>query len=238
MKSSKIDGIMFHDLAAEKWLENYAHKGFQKRRVAFNEFLKRVVNPKSTWCDLGCGSGPLIPDLISFGAKVIAIDGSLKMISFAQVNPEIKDPNAVNWLCHNLEDLDGLELSSNKKIDGVLCSSVIEYLQNPQLGLDNINSMLNVGGDLILSVAPKFSLIRTIQKSIRSLGSLCSKDFFGYLSVSKFEVDPKYLQEFLNNSGFVILRINNFDPFLPKCVLKLFRPSLLIIHCKKVIDIK
>ena len=228
------DGINFHDLIANNWLGKYTLNGFQSRRLAFNLIFKRIVAPGSLWCDLGCGSGALIPDLLSCGAKVIAVDGSPKMLSFAKINPEISDKDKVIWLCKRMEDV---SFDDNVKIDGIVSSSVLEYIDNPSHGFENINKILNIGGQLIISIPPKLSIIRLFQKSIRYCAKIFCLNLFSYLSVSKFEVDPKELSFFISKFGFLVTEVVYFDPYLPKFLYGKFRPSLLIIVATKFSNI-
>jgi ubiquinone/menaquinone biosynthesis C-methylase UbiE len=53
--------------------------------------------------------------------------------------------------------------------DGVLCSSVVEYLDDQDKLLHQVSRVLKNNGVLIISVPPKGSLVRTAQKVLRRL---------------------------------------------------------------------
>jgi uncharacterized protein (DUF302 family) len=57
---------------------------------------------------------------------------------------------------------------------------------------------------------------------------------FGYLSVSKFELNPRHAKSWFESFGFKVLVRYDFDPILPKNMLKIFSPALLILVCKKI----
>lgn len=130
-------------------------------------------------------------------------------------------------------DVADLGMIESSTFDGVLCSSVVEYIDSPSLVLQEIARVLRSNGKLILSVPPKMSAIRTIQKGLRVIASLLGNEKFPYLSVSKFEIDPRGLSSWFEDSGFCVERVTNFDPILPTYFFRLVRPALLIVEARK-----
>ena len=86
MKNESLTSISFHSEHAQKWSGLYEKKGFLKRKLFFRHFLNGEVLTQETWCDHGCGSGVLIPELLKYDTKVIAVDGSLDMLKVAESN--------------------------------------------------------------------------------------------------------------------------------------------------------
>ena len=223
-------GIIYHEKLASQWTLNYQKKSFQIRLKLLRKILVEQVKPGNDWLDAGCGSGVLTKLLLDLGANVMAVDGSSQMIQVV-----IKDlGNQYSTLNWRHLDLAGIKNVNSKEYDGILCSSVLEYLPEPQVFMQDIFSLIKAEGVLIISVPSKFSLIRFIHKLLRKLLQLFSIKAFNYLSVSKFELDPKFANSWFESFGFQILARYDFDPILPKNMLKIFSPSLLIFVCKRI----
>ena len=121
----------------------------------------------------------------------------------------------------------------NYPLDGILCSSVLEYTEKPYKILEKYLRLLKSGGLFILSVPPTLSIIRNISKIINIVGRPFGRSFFSYIKYSKFEFDLNILKKFLH-INCTIIEISDFDPYLPKILLKIFRPSLKILVVKKL----
>ena len=222
-------GALFHEAISPGWSIGYGKPSFQKRQLVFHELLANAVSSGSHWLDLGCGSGVLTKDLLSLGAAVVAIDGSPAMISEAQ-NSMMEPGMRVTWLVNDVHSIPQLP---DQSFDGVLCSSVIEYLERPHDALREIARLLKPGGKLIFSAPPKWALVRIVQKLTRKLSRLFGGNRYPYLAVSIFEVDPNFLPEWIGEVGLVLDRVTRYDPLLPSAAQHFFRPSLLIIEAHK-----
>lgn len=220
-------GAMFHEGMASGWSDGYSRGGFGRRRTYFLPVLDRNVIVGQRWIDLGCGSGVLTAELLARGASVVAIDGSPNMLTEAQKNVKAA---SLTWLRLDVEHLVGVEDGS---FDGILCSSVIEYVQDPNALLKEACRVLRPSGRLIISVPPTLSFVRTVQKTVRTIAASVGIERFPYLSVSKFEIAPGEISCRLGESGFVLDRMTPFDPRLPNFALMFLRPALLIVEAYK-----
>lgn len=226
-------GARFHENIAAAWTAGYSRGGFGRRRAFFLPILDRSVTSNQRWVDLGCGSGVLTKELLQRGANVVAIDGSPLMLHEAQKHVKTEQPSLLTWLRLNVEHLAGVE---DNGFDGILCSSVIEYVQKPDDLLQEAYRVLRPGGKFIISVPPKLSFVRTVQKTIRRIAALFGIERFAYLKVSKFEIAPREISFLLDENGFVLDRITPFDPKLPNFSLTLLRPALLVVEAHKKAD--
>ena len=163
-----LTSITFHSDLAKNWSNLYEKKSFLKRKRFFQRYLQGEVSSQEIWCDHGCGSGILIPELLKYTKHIIAVDGSMDMLSVAQSNNTFKN---VIFIENNIHDLKSL---TDESVDGVLSSSVLEYSNDPARVIYEITRILRKDGSLILSVSFKFSFIRNLQKIIRKTFS-----FFG-----------------------------------------------------------
>lgn len=223
-------GARFHETIASSWTKGYSRSGFGKRRECFAGILDRNVKAGKSWLDLGCGSGVLTIELLLRGANVLAVDGSPAMLKEAKLAVDGNELADVRWLECNVERLDGIESGS---FDGILCSSVIEYVEHPDKLLDEAHRTLQSDGRLILSLPPKYSLVRVIQKMIRKCAALFGLEKFPYLAVSRFELGLGQLERKFSEKGFVVDKVTFFDPKLPGFLLPLVRPALLIVEARK-----
>lgn len=223
-------GAEFHERIATEWEAGYARGGFKRRLELFNSILDRSVTSGQYWLDVGCGSGILTRELIRRGARVLAFDGSPSMLQAARSSLEVASDARVDFQQGDAEDLSWSEPGA---FDGVLCSSIVEYVEDEDELMRQVSRVLKNGGLLIMSIPPKRSLVRMVQKSLRRFLKLLGTNRYGYLEVSRFEIDPAVIVGWLGNASMRVDRISGFDPVLPKCLLKICRPALLVCEATK-----
>lgn len=223
-------GTAFHESIASAWSKGYTRKVFKRRLLYFSRIFDREVKAEQNWLDLGCGSGVLTVELLQRGAIVTAVDGSNAMLNEAKKTAYSFSADRVEYI---ESDVTLLNMIEDCSFDGLLCSSVIEYLDNPNLLLQEASRVLRRNGTLILSLPPKGSVIRTVQKIIRWGVSFFGLEKFKYLSVSTFEIDLDSISNWLDDAGFSVERITSFDPLIPNALFRFLRPSLVIIEARK-----
>lgn len=222
-------GVAFHERLAAGWSGGYRAGSFRKRLACFNVVLRRNVKAAQTWLDLGCGTGVLTAELLALEAAAIAMDGSPAMLSYARAAVTARPGLPLGWLQGDVQSLP----LADSAFDGIVCSSVIEYADRPAAVLREAARTLRTGGKLVLSVPPRYSAVRTIQKLIRRLAGWSGCELFGYLSLSRFEIDPARLSAWCGDAGFVVEQVTKFDPYLPRIALAILRPALLIVEAVK-----
>ena len=178
---------------------------------------------------MGCGSGVLTKELLDLGADVIAVDESPAMLEQAKSYLGV-DSVEPRWIQGDAQSLPGL---SSESMDGVLCSSVIEYVDRPPTLLGEIHRLLRPGGTLIISVPPRYSMVRTVQKIVRRSAGIFGQERYPDLAVSWFEIAPAKLNRWLDDAGFDLVGVTPFDAILPKPMVFPLRPSLMIIEAKR-----
>lgn len=224
-------GARFHEEIAAGWTAGYARGGFARRLDLIRLILTRHVKAGDSWVDLGCGPGVLCRELLAMGASVVAVDGSPRMLSHAREQMGSEYAGRVKWIQSDVQSIDALK---NGVFDGVLCSSVVEYLDRPDALLKEVARILSPGGVLVISLPPTLSAVRVLQKGIRAFVSMFGKDKFTYLSVSRLEVSPRAIDRLLHEAGFLVIRSTRFDPVLPRALLRLLRPALLVVEARKL----
>jgi len=157
------DSISYHDDIFMEFDGNYHKKtSFKERTRIFLDLMDKYVARESRILDLGCGTGRLAFPLAETGRSVMGIDGSEKMIEFcarrAQKN-QVKNIRFFRMKFPEEADLEKIGL-----VDAVICSSVIEYLENPDLVFTLIHQLLSERGMFILSVPNGSSFYRALEK--------------------------------------------------------------------------
>ena len=225
--------VAYHEGIAADWAEGYRQGSFNRRRALFRAILERIGVSGGRWLDLGCGAGVLTAELLDGGAAVTAVDGSPAMIAaaMAQLGPD--DPGRLRWL---VGDALALPQLADASCDGVLCSSVVEYVEQPAALLAEIVRVLRPAGRLVISVPPRWSPVRLVQKIARALGAPFGYSGHAYLAVSRFEIAPRRIGAWLGAAGFRVDQVNRFDPFLTGAVGRLLRPALLVIEATRTGD--
>lgn len=226
-------GAEFHERIASKWEAGYARAGFKHRLKLFNSILDRSVMNGQLWLDLGCGSGVLTRELIKRGARVVVLDGSPSMLEEARRSLDVDDTTAGVLVTYRQGDAQDLSWSEPCAFDGVLCSSVIEYVADQDELIRQVIRVLKENGSLIVSMPSTRSPTRALQKVLRHGLKVLGIDKYTYLRVSRFEIDPSGVAEWLKAAGMTVNRISKYDPVLPKYLLKIFRPALLVCEARK-----
>lgn len=140
------DTRAFFERKAASWSHNYDRGGGMADRVAiFADVLSSRLPPNGTILDFGCGSGDIASHLAAEGWHVTGCDITPEMIAAAKA----RDPQQrVKWVV--LER--GLLPFAAAQFDGVIASSVLEYVEDPAVLVAALSAVLKPGGVLVISV--------------------------------------------------------------------------------------
>lgn len=116
--------------------------------IAKHQFPKR---PKAL--DIGCGPGQLAIELERKGFAATGIDFSNAMINLAKDNAKKEGMESVDFKIGEVESL-GFPDCTFDLITGL---GILEYLENDQSVLEEVNRVLNVGGIFITNITNIFS---------------------------------------------------------------------------------
>lgn len=225
------DAVHFHERLSQAWAGSYAKPGFRRRLQVLRLVLDEDAGAGGTWIDLGCGAGVLTRELLARSCDVIAVDGSPGMLKAAQ--EYCGTGGTVRWHLGDVQDLSFLE---NRAVDGILCSSVVEYLPGAEKLLMEAARVLRGGGRLIVSIPPRWAFLRTIQKVQRKLWGLVGLDVHPYLTVSTLEMSRREVSRLLARHGFRLVGSRSFDPLLPAALVAIVRPSLIVYRAVRSFD--
>jgi ubiquinone/menaquinone biosynthesis C-methylase UbiE len=195
------DAVSYHDSIASTWDAGYEGDTFSIRlRV-----LSSLIPPGGSgqrWLDAGCGTGTLSRWLVrERGFSVVAIDASEQMLANAVPQDGVE---------YHKADVAHTGLPSGS-FDGVLSSSVLEYVPSVERALREFHRLLKPGGTLVASIPNAAWSVRIPAKAVywltRPLGS---KRWHTFLDYSKHCYSEADFAQVLAESGFSTERAVKF----------------------------
>lgn len=216
----KNNAITFHDQLAANWEGKYAQKSFSRREQVLDECLNQVILEGQCWLDAGCGTGRLARVLALRGAAVTGLDGSAEMVRVAR-DEAARIVSSYTPTFEVVETLDRLSLDG-ESFDGVLCNSVIEYLDRPTDALDQMVAALRPAGLLLVSVPNRRSLFRRSLMLVYSvMKRLRGRGWPPYLEFSMNEYTREEFAQLLERLGLRVERVIYFGGPLPTWLQRL-----------------
>ncbi len=159
-----MNAIEFHDAIATEFDSRYnSSMAFGERFRVWTELFVRFVKPGDQVMDLGCGSGIFSNHLAERGCIVTAIDGSASMIALAN-----QKKRSVN-VDYRVQSLPFGDLPDIPPQDIVIASSLLEYVNDMTLVLQQSWTILKPGGLLVASVPNRLSLYRRLERVLFAL---------------------------------------------------------------------
>ncbi len=196
---SRADAVRFHDELASQWEQKYRKSSFVRRREVVRECLAGITLRDTSWLDAGCGTGTLARWLAEQGCQVEAVDAAPEMLRVAQeVASEVSRLLPITF--RQVETIEALPFPANS-FDGILCSSVLEYVSNPGTCLDELGRVLRPNGVLLISVPSARSVVRRLLKAVHACTAALGRPWPSYLSISKHQYSVGSFQDLLRARG-------------------------------------
>ena len=205
---------------AKKWDQMYEQDTekldehiFRLRRDFTVDFIVNNYDKQAKLCDLGCGAGPVIFQMLSRGYDMVGLDYSRDMLDNAAnrlSSGNIRDKPLINANCELLPFGDGM-------FDCVVCLGVISYVENYENIFKEIFRVLKPGGTVLLSFRNKYNLI--MNDPIVLLKTSVRKILFMREKKKGFEIgqylSAREVQTLLKSNGFDFLDFKGigFGPF-------------------------
>ena len=205
---------------AKKWDQMYEQDTekldehiFRLRRDFTVDFIVNNYDERAKLCDLGCGAGPVIFQMLSRGYDMVGLDYSGDMLGNAANRlsaGQIRNKPLINGNCELLPFGDSI-------FDCVVCLGVISYVENYENIIKEIFRVLKPGGTVLVSFRSKYNLI--MNDLIVSLLSLAKKVLFMGEKKNGFEIgqylSAREVQALIKSKGFAFLDFRGigFGPF-------------------------
>jgi len=220
-------GVDYHERLASGWTDRYAGGGFRRRY----DFVAGSVLPDTlagqNWIDVGCGSGVFTRLLAERGAKALGVDGAAAMVAAAEGGGTAG--GALRYRRAAVEELGGI----GERFDGLLCLSVVEYVDDPDAAFADFAALLVPGGRLVMSVPNALAPVRLAQRAARRLGRVVGVDVAPYLAISRHGFTPRRLVRALAAHGLAVRRVLGFDPLIGGAAGRLLPASLTFVDCER-----
>jgi SAM-dependent methyltransferase len=196
------------DSKAVSWSEKYDTK-LKTRFMVFQAALEKCHGQEGRrLLDVGCGSGVMTGLAVRLGFKVTAIDVSPKMVEVCKKLLSGLSP-APTILTGDIVSM----ATEFPPFDTIVCSSVFEYLPQPEKMIDVFAGLLVPGGFLCITIPNKVSIIRLLElmaypfSFLRNLVPLPVRlrNYLLYLSISKARLLPYTFEKFCRKAGFEVL---------------------------------
>jgi SAM-dependent methyltransferase len=136
---TKSSAVEFHTALAAKWDDGYLSPSFSCRLAVISELLPTA---SGRWLDAGCGTGTIARWMSStYGCEIEGIDASTAMVAEAKLRGTKAQVGSVEQLPY-----------ATNSLDGIICSSVLEYLDDPCVALREFCRVLKAERLLLISV--------------------------------------------------------------------------------------
>jgi ubiquinone/menaquinone biosynthesis C-methylase UbiE len=208
----------FFNRESHSWGSKYGTSGkLNSRLEQFTVRLSDLTPPPARILDLGCGTGDLAAAIGQMGYQVTACDIAEEMIGIARTSHE---GAGVDWIWLQ-PDWQALPFADNS-FDGVVASSVFEYLGNAPRVAGELSRVLKSRGSLLLTVPNPFNLARKVEAwlrpvvSGRRLSSLLRRmgrldSYVTYLQLSRNRFAGDCWQSILGPANFSALGSSDFS---------------------------
>jgi 2-polyprenyl-3-methyl-5-hydroxy-6-metoxy-1,4-benzoquinol methylase len=213
MDSKTRDSIAYHAESARDWDTRYLRKSFVARLHALRECLEGRDLRSQLWVDAGCGTGTLSRWLAERGCHVRGVDAAPEMVRNA-ASIALSQSYAGTLSFERIETIASVPVP-NGSLDGVLCSSVLEYMQDPDACLREFVRVLRPGGLLLVSVPNAQSVVRIGQTVIHRLGRSVGRCWFRFLDYSKHQYSTEEFVRLLAAHRFFAKKVLPFGSPIP-----------------------
>ncbi len=202
----------FFGQQAERWMRLYESKPqFRDRLRVFTQALRAVLPSGGRVLDFGCGPGAMALVFAEMGYQVTALDGSARMIEVARREQQRRGIENVRF---DVMDAGALALPA-RHFDAVVCSSVLEYIEDDVGLVRRLHDALRPGGWLLVSVPHTASVPGWIEDRTRSLRALSSRLGRKHLGYSLRRYSRRGFTDMLRRVGFGEFRVCYFELPLP-----------------------
>jgi 2-polyprenyl-3-methyl-5-hydroxy-6-metoxy-1,4-benzoquinol methylase len=194
------DAVTYHASLADGWERRYRKRSFQMRETVLLKSLQDWHLAGTRWLDAGCGTGTLACWLAARGCSVLGVDAASEMVAAAAQSAQARNySDRLSFV--RVSTIARLALE-DRSLDGILCSSVLEYVSNPRACLNEFARVLKPEGLLLASIPNRNSVVRRMQVACHHVGRLLGQSWFKFLDYSCHQYSKREFEQLLTQAGF------------------------------------
>ena len=196
------DVVKWHSKIALDFDSKYGDRiDFIERNAAWMKAIHKYSSSAHLALDVGCGSGVFSFLLAEKNRRVLAIDASWEMLRLSKKKQQSGQVDFVQCDFYSLNNM------LKQKVDLIICSSVLEYLENIDRSFETLSRLLCQGGTLIFSVPNKASIYRFFEPFLYKITGRPQ-----YYQFVKTIVSMNAITDSLKLQGLQILEHEYFAP--------------------------
>lgn len=227
-----MNSIDFHSNIAKEFAQKYQkNKNLKQRAELWEKLIFQFLPKEGLVLDAGCGPGQISEAVKEkTNCSLIGVDGSDEMIQLCRERFQ----QASHFSFEKTTLPHGLKKLETNHFQGILSSSVLEYIPEYEIQLQEFYRLLTPDGKLILSVPNKNSLFRVLE---RFSFKLIKKPHYLNFAINQFSKNS--ICKILQQIGFEITHLE-YDGYIPvySMLVKPFIPQhlespLIVIVAKK-----
>lgn len=225
----KRSAIEFYNEIAKRFDSNYkSSSSFMERFHVWVKLFSLFLKPDDKVMDLGCGSGIFSMYLAKTGCQVTGVDGSVAMIELCQ------EKNQYSNATFLVETLPFHDVSRYGNHDALIASSLLEYIDNIDLMLNQMNCLLKKNGYLFVSMPNQQGFYRRFEKLLFPI--IGHPRYFAYV---KHRYTKDAFDELMKKHGFKSVATQYYgvdDPIsiiLSYCLPKRYVNNLFVVVYQK-----
>jgi 2-polyprenyl-6-hydroxyphenyl methylase/3-demethylubiquinone-9 3-methyltransferase len=208
---------------APTFVTNYSiSPDFKERLEVWRRAIENSVaqmSDKSLCLDMGCGDGSISRQVAARGIRTIGFDQSKTMLELARRRAvEEGVGSRAEYVLASLPLSEELAKTYENSAGLIICSSVMEYVDDHEAALRQFHSLLKPGGVLLLSLPNRLSLYRIFERTLRRF--LASQD--SYLRHQRHQFDPGLIKPLLAEFGYRVIEEEYFSLPLQRLSEKFF----------------
>jgi 2-polyprenyl-6-hydroxyphenyl methylase/3-demethylubiquinone-9 3-methyltransferase len=162
--TTRRNAVSWHSQIAGDFDAKYASSpSFRERLTVWASLIENFAHAQARILDAGCGTGVLAFLAARRARSVIGFDASPEMIALAEAKKRNDGCDNVSFHIASLENLASLQ---QHRFDLILCSSVLEYIDDYWDAIDALAAHLAPGGVMIFSLPNGRSLYRRAERLI------------------------------------------------------------------------
>ena len=221
---NKSESVTEHfNRLARTFSGNYSSSpDFKERLEVWHRAIEHSVTqmPGTSLClDMGCGDGSISRQVAARGIRTIGFDQSTTMLELARCRAiEAGVGSGAEFVLASLPLSETIAKTYENSAGLIICSSVMEYVDDYETVLRQFHSLLKPGGVLLLSLPNRLSVYRMFERTLRRF--LAPQD--SYLRHQRHQFDPGLVKPLLAVCGYRVIEEEYFSLPLQRFSEKLF----------------